>query len=176
MHPSLVLLLLVSVILIILMVTCFVCFIRSRRKEDEELMGQVQFSNEQQQQQSQHHLHCQQQQYTDSQMQHMSNQLSPGRHQHLVQSPSNNLLITNDRQQAQPTRQSQLMSGPELATRNSYAVASGSPYHSPTSVLGPSSPRNDTRPDITQQINSAIIGSSEAEFQNDFIQVSLSSS
>lgn len=142
------------------MVTCFVCFIRSRRKEDEELMQRVQFNNSSQQQQQQHR------QFSNSQI----HQLTPSR-QRSIQSPSSSLLITNDRQQ-QATRQSQLLSEAEFSARNSYAVASASPYHSPTSVLGPPSPRTDTRSDITQQINSAIIGSSEAEFQNDFIQVS----
>lgn len=70
--------------------------------------------------------------------------------------------------------QSQMLA--EYQARNSYAVAAAaaaSPYHSPPNVMAPpQSPRNETRSDITQQINSAIIGSSEAEFQNDFIQVS----
>lgn len=146
------------------MVTCFICFIRSRKEEDEELVEQVQYGAQQQQQQQQH-----QQQYQDQARNHQQQQQhsTPKQRQKLSQSPSENMMINQN--------QSQMLA--EYQARNTYAVAAAaaaSPYHSPSTVLAPPTPRTDTRSDITQQINSAIIGSSEAEFQNDFIQVSYS--
>lgn len=159
MHSSLILLTVVSLILIALMVTCFFCFIRSRRKEDEELMERVQLSE---------------QQMTRSQQ--ATPQRSQQKQLQQLQQPSNEILINeaNSRyQQNQLNRQQEY--------RNSYSIVAGggSPFHQAGSMnLGqqqqqnPATPRQDQcQSDITQQINSAIIGSSEAEFQNDFIQV-----
>lgn len=95
----------------------------------------------------------------------------------MINNNNNNNNISNKAYQAagggQPTSRDQLMA--EYQVGNAYASAAPgpSPYHSASgSVMGPPSPRTETRSDITQQINAAIIGSSEAEFQNDFIQVS----
>lgn len=155
MHSSIILLTLFSIILIAIMVTCFMCFIRSRRKEDEELMQRVQYNQQQQQQQ-------QQQYQTDTRKQ-------------IPPSPSEDVLIneasTNNVNNSQTNPS--ILQGYETARSNPYSVAaSASPYHTPATVIAPPSPRTETRSDMTQQINSAIIGSSEAEFQNDFIQVS----
>lgn len=156
MHSSLIILTIFSIVLILFMVACFICFIRSRREEDEELVEQMQYNaaaaNQQQQQQ----------------------QLATPQRQKMSQSPSNNMMInSNDANQLQQQfSQRDQMIMADYQTRNSYA---SSPYHSPSGALAATnSPHTDltqTRSDITQQINSAIIGSSEAEFQNDFIQV-----
>lgn len=149
------------------MVTCFICFIRSRRKEDRELMEQVQYSNTTAN-------HQQQQQYGQQDPQLMI--ATPQRNQNLV-TPSENypVIAADSQQQSDHTgghrSQSQLLAEYQVA-RSSYAAAASSPYHTPSGGLGAGSPRTEIRSDITQQINSAIIGSSEAEFQNDFIQVS----
>lgn len=157
MHSSLIILTIFSIVLILFMVACFICFIRSRREEDEELVEQMQYNaaaaNQQQQQQQ---------------------QLATPQRQKMSQSPSNNMMInSNDANQLQQQfSQRDQMIMADYQTRNSYA---SSPYHSPSGALAATnSPHTDltqTRSDITQQINSAIIGSSEAEFQNDFIQV-----
>lgn len=167
MHQNLVLLFVFSVILIILMVTCFICFIRSRKKEELEFLQQVQYTSRQNQQQ-----------------QHQ--QPSPKLNQ---QTPSNNLMInessnrqlayqgeqTPQSQQQQQQQQAQLMAdyaaGMSGRNQNPYGPTDASPYHKQQTQVSPRA--TETRSDITQQINSAIIGSSEAEFQNDFIQVSV---
>ena len=65
----------------------------------------------------------------------------------------------------------------EYSARGAYAGPTASPFHQPpTGVLQASPRQHEVRNDMTQQINSAVIGSSEAEFQNDFIQVSHSTS
>lgn len=174
MHQSLIALTLISITLIIIMLTCFICFTRWRRKEEEELMEQVQYSTNQQQQQQQGHSH----------------QLAATTP---IRDPSNTSKITsnsgngnsrhiniNNSDQQRNSRE-QIMVGNDYQSSkhpsNPYISVTSSPYHqhhSPTNLLSMANdPMNETRSDITQQINSAIIGSSEAEFQNDFIQVCL---
>lgn len=150
MHSSLVLLALVSIILIAFMVGCFICFIRSRRIEDVELMEQAQYNN--------------MQQYNEQM--HRQQLLTPQRQKQLSQSPSANDIM-NDHSSQQQQQQ--------YPNRPTFQVPVGtSPYHTSQAGLSPQDgSRTETRSDITQQINSAIIGSTEAEFQNDFIQVSL---
>lgn len=148
MHSSLIFLTLVSLILIVFMVTCFFCFIRSRRKEDEELMERVQYNSQQQQQYNEH-----------MNQQHLT---TPQRLKQQLPSNNNDMSSIDN----QNIRQQQIN---DYRVRNSFGIVqNSSPYHT-------NNPANQQRPevqsDITQQINSAIIGSSEAEFQNDFIQV-----
>lgn len=177
MHSGIILLAVCSMALIVLMVTCFVCFIRSRRKEDEEFMQQVQF---------------QQQDYA-SQLASQNQQQGEPVQQHQAAVPSNLQMIQDEllrqdsgQKQAradggqsesyeqvisqQQQRQQQMgRQSPYSAAAAAYATAAASsPYHSQQAQA---QRQQETRSDMTQQINSAIIGSSEAEFQNDFIQV-----
>lgn len=175
MHLSLILLVFFSILLIILMVTCFICFIRTRRKEDEEFMQQVQF-----QAARQHDF--QSRQFVVAQKQQQQQQQSV-----LLQSPSDSM--TSEQQAAAARAYAQANAGHKTAPalQNSNISGQANPYYSPTTLVqAQQSPYanqahqqqqhqqrvpTETRSDITQQINAAIIGSSEAEFQNDFIQV-----
>lgn len=174
MHPSLVALTLVSLALIIIMLSCFICFTRWRRKEEEELMEQVQYTTDRQTGQSGRGRHRQLGSGTSP----ISNP-SDGSGDMLNNNKggSRSININEGGQQQQGNREHMLVGSkyqPMTNSTNPYISVTSSPYHQPSNIMGGTTidPMTDTRSDITQQINSAIIGSSEAEFQNDFIQVS----
>lgn len=122
-------------------------------------MERVQYNNQQQQQQQFNEQMSQQQQ----QQQLTTPQRLKQQQQH--QPSNNNDMSAMDNQNI---RQQQIN---DYRVRNSFGlVANASPYHA--TQPSANNQRPEVQSDITQQINSAIIGSSEAEFQNDFIQVS----
>lgn len=178
MESSLIALTLISIILIIIMLSCFICFTRWRRKEEEELMEQVQYSTNQHQAPtgSHHHgrHHLQQQTAGDAvSIRHPSDSsmITGG-----GPNSSRAIMIKDSGQQRNSREHLMLSTDYHQASHstNPYISVTASPFShhtSQTNILG-SSETMETKSDITQQINSAIIGSSEAEFQNDFIQVS----
>lgn len=165
MHSSIILLVFFSILLIILMITCFICFIRSRRKEDQEFMEQVQFQAARQQD----YQSRQQQLGASPKQQCPSDQM-------MITSSASEQFANSASQQCNPDNPGQQSNA--IGARNAYFSPSGavSPYHANQmaqqhQAAAAQRIQTETRSDITQQINSAIIGSSEAEFQNDFIQV-----
>lgn len=150
------------------MITCFICIVRSRHKDDEELA--VQYSAMQRPVGQPPQL-----QTTSSQMQtsQLNNLLSDGQQQTInngsqhssysttgANTQQQQQLVNNAGGNHQHQQQHQQASGSTLS--NPYP---SSPYHQVMS--SPQAASNNGQP----LVNSAVIGSTEAEFQNDFIQV-----